>query len=316
MCAPEKPLVSVVTPCFNSIDYIEFCIQSVMDQDYPNVEHIIQDGASTDGTVDILARYTEYVDWVSEPDKGQSDGLNRALQRSRGDILVVLNADDEFLPHAVSWAVKHLARYPDAAVVYGDYFVIGPDGQIIKKGYGPHPYDYHKLVCVELVPPAQAAFIRRSYFEEVGFFADVTRSTCPDYEMWVRIGRKYPMVYEPGFVTRYRWHPGSEGQQDQIIDRMIISKQEVIDRFLSDPATPNEIRALRKRAYAGLYLWGAMMQITSPGGGVNILRYLWTGLASNPSPNNLLKALKLVKRWLFPSLILRRKYRRKMKYDI
>ncbi|MBV9848814.1 MAG: glycosyltransferase [Armatimonadetes bacterium] len=251
------PLVSVLTPCYNSGDYLESCLQSVSAQDYPHVEHVVQDGGSNDDTLDILRRYAGRVDWISEPDKGQSDALNKALQRCRGDIIAVLNADDEFLPHAASWAATQLAAYPDAAMIYGDQYNISPEGQVISECPGPDPYDFHKVLCVEQVPPAQAAFIRRECYEAVGWYVDVTRKTCPDYEMWVRLGRKFPMKHVPGFVARYRIHPESQGCQAPWVEEMVKSKREVMDRVFDDPQAPADLRRLRRRAYGGLLWWSA-----------------------------------------------------------
>jgi glycosyltransferase involved in cell wall biosynthesis len=118
-------------------------------------------------TVEILKKYTGRVNWVSEPDNGQSDGLNRALQRCRGDIIGVLNADDEYLSHAASWAVENFAKFPHVAVIYGDQYFINADGIIIGEIHG-QPYNFKKVLCVEDVIPAQAAFIRRTHFEQVG----------------------------------------------------------------------------------------------------------------------------------------------------
>lgn len=250
------PLVSIITPVYNSSRFIQQCIESVLAQDYPQVEHIIQDGGSTDGTVDILRSYTGQVDWLSEADTGQSDGLNRALQRCRGEIIGVLNADDEYLSHAVSWAVESLAKFPEMAVIYGDQDDVDQNGVVLHKTYG-QSYDFEKILCVEQVIPAQAAFIRRVYFEQVGFFADVTRQTCPDYEMWVRIGLKYPMCHIPGFVVKYRWHPSSEGRQISIIPGMVASKREVLERVFNNPATPPALKKLRRRAHSGAVWWGA-----------------------------------------------------------
>lgn len=101
----DHPVVSIVTPCRNAAQFIEQCVTSVLKQDYPFVEHILQDGASDDGTVEILNRYARNegsLQVESEPDTRQSDGLNRALQRCRGDIIGVLNADDEYLPGAAA----------------------------------------------------------------------------------------------------------------------------------------------------------------------------------------------------------------------
>ncbi len=251
----HEPLISVVTPSYNSAAYVARCIESVFRQDYPHVEHVIQDGGSTDGTVEILRGYGERVRWVSERDGGQSDGLNRALQRCRGEVIGVLNADDEYLPGALRWAAARLAEHPDAAAVYGDQYDIDESGRVLHE-YRGQPYDFTKVFCCEHVIPAQAAFIRRSYFERVGLYADTTRRTCPDYEMWVRIGLRYPIVYAPGFVAGYRWHPGSEGRQEAMVARMVESKLQVAARAWGDPATPEGIRALRRRAHSGILWWG------------------------------------------------------------
>lgn len=305
----QEPLVSIVTPCFNSAAFIERCIESVLTQDYPRVEQIIQDGASSDGTVDILRRYDGLVDWVSEPDAGQADGLNRALQRCRGDIILVLNADDELLPHAASWGAANLARYSGAAVVYGDVYFVDESGKIICEFLGPDPYDYAQLLCVEQVPPAQAAFIRRAHFEEVGLYADTSLTTCPDYEMWVRIGMRFPMVHVPGLVARYRLHSGSEGQQSGVILEMYNSKRLVMDRVFEDPSTPLELRRLRRRAHAGVASWTADM-LVSPGNMRAALRYALMGFCIRPGAFQ----IRLLARYILNSLprplyrVLRRAY--------
>ena len=265
-----RPLVSIITPSFNSGKFLEECIQSVLNQDYPYVEHIIQDGGSKDRTLKILKKYStpkykNKVKWISNPDKGQSDGLDKAIKLATGEVILVLNADDVLLPYACSWGVLHLKLNPDVAVVYGDEYIIDETGKIIHEYTGPR-YEYEKLLCVEIVPAAQTAFIRRSYFEQVGLGADSTLSTCPDYEMWVRIGARFSMKYSPGFVCKYRWHTGSEGQQPSMILKMVEAKKQVMNRVFNDKKTPKRIKKLRKRAYAGVEIWGAInnMQLRGP----------------------------------------------------
>ena len=164
----DEPLVSVVTPSFNSAKFIERCIKSVLSQDYPYMEHIVQDGGSTDGTVDILKRYEGRIKWYSEKDKGQSDGLNKTIQCCRGEIIGVLNSDDEYLPHAARWAVENMAHHSQMGVIYGQQENIDENGSIISVSKGPSPYNFKKLFCCDQIIPAQAAFIRRSSFEAVG----------------------------------------------------------------------------------------------------------------------------------------------------
>lgn len=258
----SRPLVSIVTPSYNSGKYIEECIQSVLTQDYPYVEHVIQDGGSGDHTLKILKKYSgpkykNKVKWVIESDNGQSDGLDKAIKRASGEVILVLNADDILLPYACSWGVLHLKLNPDIAVVYGDEYIIDEQGKTIREFTGPR-YDYERVLCVEIVPAAQTAFIRRNYFEKVGLGADSTLSTCPDYEMWVRIGAKFDMKYVSGFISKYRWHDQSEGQKPEMILKMIAAKKQVMDRIFNSSKTPKRIKKLRKRAYAGVEIWGAM----------------------------------------------------------
>jgi FkbM family methyltransferase len=255
----EKLLVSIVTPCFNSVRFIRNCIDSVCSQDYPYIEHIIQDSASTDGTVDILHEYDGKVDWVSEQDRGQADGLDRALKRCRGDIILVLNADDILIPHAVAWGVENMTIHHDVAVIYGDEYIIDGQDRVINQCFGPDPYDYEKLFCIEQVLPAQAAFIRRTYFEQVGLGTFPDLATCPDYEMWVRIGRRFPMTHVPGFIGGYRWHDSSEGRHAAIVKKMVDAKRLIMDKVMDDPAAPSSVRSLRRRAHAGLNIWAAEM---------------------------------------------------------
>jgi len=254
----DRPLVSIVTPVFNCAGYIEDCVKSVLEQDYTRVEHIVQDGGSSDGTVDILKKYDGKIDWASAPDSGQADGLDKALKRCGGDIILVLNADDTLLPHAASWAVKNMEKYPECAVIYGDEFIIDENGRTIGAQYGPEPYDYDKLFCCEIVLPAQAAFIRRTALQKVGLYADATLATCPDYEMWVRIGSLFPMKKAPGFISKYRYHTGSEGSSPEVIDMMVRAKKSVIDRHLRGHLSSER---LRKRAYAGVDFWGFTMKL-------------------------------------------------------
>lgn len=303
-----RPLVSIVTPSFNSGKFIEECIQSVLNQDYLYVEHIIQDGGSGDNTLKILKKYSngkykDRVKWVSSPDKGQSDGLDKAIRLASGEVILVLNADDVLLPYACSWGVFNLNLNPNVAVVYGDEYIIDETGKIIHEFTGPR-YDYEKLLCVEIVPAAQTAFIRRSYFEQVGLGADSTLETCPDYEMWVRIGARFPMKYSPGFVCKYRWHTGSEGQQPSMILKMVEAKKQVMDQVFNDKKTPKRIKKLRKRAYAGVEIWGAInnMQLRGP---VPITAKLVISSFLNYPPN-IAKYRKLIPRGVlsFSSFIL------------
>ena len=123
----DCPKISVITPSLNSGKYIEQGIQSVLGQDYPNFEHIVVDGGSTDGTIEILKKYP-HLKWVSEPDRGQSHAMNKGFQMATGEIIVYLNADDFFEPNAFYTAVKYLNKENDMYFVVGECNVIDDEG--------------------------------------------------------------------------------------------------------------------------------------------------------------------------------------------
>lgn len=136
-------------------------------------------------------------------------------------------------------------------------FLINEQGEEFGKFLAPE-YDFAGVFCVEKVIGAQAAFIRRSMLEQVGLGADASLDTCPDYEMLVRLGLKFPMRHVPGFVTRYRYYlRPMDGSEARTVERFVRSKSAVMERVLNDPGTPKEIRRLRRRAKAGLFLWAS-----------------------------------------------------------
>lgn len=293
----SQPLVSIVTTCYNSAKYISECIESVVSQDYPNVEHVIQDGGSRDNTLSIIKnyqkRYRNKINLKSEKDNGQSDGLDRALKRIKGEIILVLNSDDILLPYACSWAVTNMKIYKDAAVIYGDEYIIDEKSKIIHFFTGPDPYVFEKIFCVEQVIPAQAAFIRRDALEDVGLYADTSLKTCPDYEMWIRLGMKYKMKHVYGPIAKYRWHTQSEGRKPEMIDEMVKAKRQVMDRIFSDPKSPQKFIQLKRRAYAGVDEWASQVAATL-GDRKRVFSYLLKSTLAYPRFNKILRLFYII----------------------
>ena len=146
----EQPLVSIVTPTYNMGRFLGETIESVMAQDYPNIEYLVMDGGSTDDTIEILRdyerRYPGRFTWISERDGGQSDAINKGFLRCQGEIFTFLNADDTYLPNAVRQAVDAFQEHPQAAVVYGDAWYTNEQNAIIRR-FPAQPYDYELLVA-------------------------------------------------------------------------------------------------------------------------------------------------------------------------
>lgn len=202
-----EPLVSIVTPSFNMAGLIEETIRSVLEQDYPNVEYIVVDGGSSDGTLDILKRYEGRLRYVSEPDRGQTDAINKGFALTRGPIFAFLNADDTFLPGAVTSGVQAFTEHPDAGVVYGDAWFIDEKGERLGR-YPVEPYEAGKLArrCFICQP---AAFIRRDVYASSGML-DPERHCALDYDLWIRISRRYSMYKFDQIVANSRIHAGSK----------------------------------------------------------------------------------------------------------
>jgi glycosyltransferase involved in cell wall biosynthesis len=120
-----NPLVSIVTPSFNQAKFLEKAITSVLQQDYPSIEYLVVDGNSTDGSQAIIKKYEDKIHWwISEPDQGQAEAINKGLSRTHGNIVAWLNSDDYYLPGAIKKAVDAFTRNPESAFIYGDVLAV------------------------------------------------------------------------------------------------------------------------------------------------------------------------------------------------
>lgn len=200
-----KPLVSIITPSYNQAYFLEETIQSVLSQDYPNLEYIIVDGGSSDGSVEIIQRYTQRLSWwVSERDQGQTDALNKGFARAQGNILAWLNSDDTYLPHAITQAVEALQAQPEVGMVYGDANLIDQNGQVIGR-FPARQTDYRRLRRGYVHIPQQAAFFRASLWRQVGPL-DPTFYFAMDYDLWVRLAKLAPILYITQMWANFRLH--------------------------------------------------------------------------------------------------------------
>ena len=181
-----QPLVTIVTPSYNHRPFIKETIESVLNQTYPNVEYIIIDGASQDGTVDIIRSYEDRVAyWVSEPDQGQTDAINKGFSIAKGEIIAWLNSDDTLLPLAVEEAVAFLSEHPKVGLVYGDAHYIDKDSRMI----GDFPAAQTSLAQLRrgyVHIPQQASFFRKTLWDQVGPL-DPSFYFAMDYDLWVRL---------------------------------------------------------------------------------------------------------------------------------
>ena len=180
------PRVSIITPSFNQARFLRRCIDSVLEQDYPNLQYLILDGGSRDGTLDILRAYGGAITWRSGPDGGQAAAINEGLSRADGEIVAWLNSDDFYLPGAIERAVAFFEAHPDADLVYGRAWMVDEAGLPMRE-YPTFRFSHHDLArkCYVCQP---AVFLRRRTIEAVGLLNE-RLDVCLDYEWWLRITR-------------------------------------------------------------------------------------------------------------------------------
>lgn len=199
------PLVTIVTPTFNQAAFLERTLLSVLGQDYPRVEYIVVDGASTDGTVDILARYANRVRVISEPDEGQADAINKGFRLAQGDILGWLNSDDLYLPGAISAVVRFFRARPDARFAYGDALAIGAHDRICGIRAHVRQTNHDDLLANGDYIVQPAAFWRADLWRETGELNAGLRYTM-DYDYWLRVSQHSALHYIPVCLAAERLH--------------------------------------------------------------------------------------------------------------
>jgi len=196
--------VSVVTPCLNPGKHLAATIQSVLSQDYPHIEYLVMDAGSTDGTPDLLRSFGQRVRWISEPDRGQADAINKGFSRTGGEVLAWLNADDTYAPGAIRAAAEYLAEHPEADMVYGNADFIDGEGNLIGRCAHVEPFNRNRLIHYSDFIVQPAAFFRRSAFEAVGG-VDASLHWAMDYDLWLKLAERHTIRYLPRVLANYRW---------------------------------------------------------------------------------------------------------------
>lgn len=160
----DLPKISIITPSYNQARFLEQTIQSVLDQSYPNLEYIIMDGGSTDGSAAIIKKYERHLKyWVSEKDKGQADAVYRGFEMASGDIFGYINSDDYYLPGALHHIAERFAEHPEIQWLIGGCLTVNSNGKIITKFYGAEQ-NFESLLCCGPVFCQMSCFWRREIF--------------------------------------------------------------------------------------------------------------------------------------------------------
>jgi glycosyltransferase involved in cell wall biosynthesis len=220
---------SIITPSFNQGRFLPDCVESVLSQTGVEFEHIVTDAGSTDETVDVLKRYP-HLQWLSEPDQGMSDGINKGFLQASGDWLMWLNCDDYLLPLALEKVAGHILKHPEADIVHGDCVYVNEDKTPIRRKYDT-PLDEWDLLFVGCCIPSTSTFYRRSIID-AGHLLDLRFRNCMDWEYYLRLIRLgYRYTYIPQALAGFRWYDESTTKKNwqRMIDEGLLSQREHIN---------------------------------------------------------------------------------------
>lgn len=238
------PKISIITPSFNQGHFIKETIESVLNQNYPNLEYIVMDGGSTDNTVEILKSYKNKIDWVSKKDNGQTDAINTGLKKSTGEIVAYLNSDDVMLPNTLRTVAETFMSEPNTMWLTGDYFIIDANGNIMqsfvanyKKFLRKYPNKTVLSIANFIIQPS--TFWRRSLTDEIGLFREELNYVM-DFEYWMRTIERYPIKVLPNHFSLFRIHGNSKG--GALYEKQFAEEHKIVLEYTLNPV----IRLLHK----------------------------------------------------------------------
>ena len=248
----DTPLISIITPSFNQASFIGEALESVRRQTYGNWEHLVIDGMSTDGTIDLLRHETateeqQKLSWVSEKDNGQSEALNKGFRRAQGEIVGWLNSDDRYRAGCFDHVIKVFKDNPDADIIYGDYVIVDQSGELLKVRreieFNAFILLYHHVLYI----PTTATFFRRRIFAENNWL-DERLQYAMDLEFFIRLSeRGYRFKHVPQLLADFRLQPGSKTcrapDQQRMEHRQIIFAAAPILRHLRYPTVKTLVLA-------------------------------------------------------------------------
>lgn len=201
---------TIITITYNSVSYLEETMKSVLEQDEADFEYLIIDGGSTDSTLPLVKRYAASdprIRWVSEPDSGISDAMNKGIRMARGTVIAHLHSDDYYLPGTLQSVWNSFVKHPGAGWLVGRCRVVDGAGTLLYEPPIPVELTFRQLLYRNLVPHP-ATFIKRSCFDEVGVFSENLRYAM-DYDLFLRLSvRQSPLLLDRA-VTAFRHHSGS-----------------------------------------------------------------------------------------------------------
>ncbi|MEM9881564.1 MAG: glycosyltransferase family 2 protein [Planctomycetota bacterium] len=225
----NPPKITIVTPSYQQSAFLERTIKSVLDQEYPNLEYLVFDGGSTDGSVDIIERYADRINhWQSEKDNGQSDAINKGLKRAAGDIIGWLNSDDTMTPGSLDRIARAYVDHPDVDLVYGHTCHINADDRIIRRLVAL-PTDDDELIHRNRNVFAQPGTTwRKSLQDRIGLLDESLHYTM-DCDFWIRAAKAGKLLAIPHHLANLRVH--GETKSTGFVERFTAEQEKLDERY-------------------------------------------------------------------------------------
>jgi GT2 family glycosyltransferase len=285
-------LVSLITPSYNQAAYLEQTIQSVLGQDYPRIEYMVIDGGSTDSSVEIIKKYARTMEsdgtmaplsesqkqvspgppaardlrhgdasrlqnrkidwWVSEPDSGQAEAINKGLTRAQGDVIGWINSDDYYMLNTVSVAVRCFQQNPDVVMVYGDMLAVDASGQTINV-LRFHQLTLQDLLCFQMIGQS-SVFFRRAALEKTGLL-ETNFHFMLDHHLWIRLAQQGRILHVPQIWSAARYH--SQAKNRARAKEFGREAFRVLDWAKKQPDLAEAISGVERRALASAHRFNA-----------------------------------------------------------
>lgn len=264
------PKISIITPSCNQGQFLEQSILSVLKQEYPNLEYIIIDGSSTDASVEIIKKYgNDLAYWVSEPDKGQTEAINKGFAIASGEIISWLNSDDFLLPNALYSVAKKFQANPKIDFVYGDTQQVSQDGKIIYTNK-IIPFDKNVLIYGRILATQPSVFFRKSVFGKIGLL-NQDFEFCMDLDFWIRAfqkGLKFSHTYQTISANRFHKDTKTVNKQNILVKEHQIIHSNIGMKYVKLPkAVKNFIYFFLQKAFR--LKWGIKKIIIRGDIGIN-----------------------------------------------
>ena len=257
---PGSPLVSVITPAYNRASFLKETIESVISQDYPNMQYIVLDDGSTDNTKEILRQYAGRFYWTSHPNMGEARTVNKGFSMAEGEIVGVVNSDDPLLPRAISTVVGAMTAKPDTIVAYPDWDMIDAEGQKIQH-IQTYEYDYLNMLRWHHCVPGPGTFFKKSVIDELAG-RDTQFRYVADFDFWLRAGLLGQFLRVPQTLATFRWHAGGASLRDQGV---VMAEEHIrlVRKIFSMGNLTRPVKAVRREAFGSAYYIAAVTLGTS-----------------------------------------------------